>query len=199
MESDQVNPHGYAYHPGLSTSVASWLQDQEAHHEPADDDCDDAHYDYPHDALFRPAYAPSDHDLALLQSQHIPSDMAIPTRQRQVTSNGARPPNKSTPRSASNPPTSASVAPTATSAATRASPQAANKVKALAERFEHSPGRNTAVTSPATSSRSRDPARTASTEPAKRANASQTSPCFCCPSQQRGFVWLIQVQQPQAA
>lgn len=195
MESDQGNPHGYAYHPRLSTSVASWLQNQEAHSEPVEadgDDCDDQPYHYPDDAFVRPAYAQQDHDHDLVPRpvQHIPSDMAASTRQRQASSNGARPPPKTTPRSASNPPSTALAA----AAASRASPQTASKVKALAERFEQSPGRSTGVTSPAVRSPSGDLSRTTratratSLEPGKRSNASPTSPASAArPSREASY------------
>ena len=81
------------------------------------------------DDYYKSAYTPApEHDFAA-----PPADMNV-TRQRQNTagSNSVRSPIRGGPRSVSGPASSI--------ASSRSPPQASNKVKALAERFERSPG-----------------------------------------------------------
>lgn len=158
-ESDQV--HNYAY-----PSVASWLHstslaqlDGTSEPRNVDDPLDDASPD----DFYKSAYTTT--------TQHeivpAPTDMAT-TRQRQPTANGAvRPPPKATPRSVSGPASSATP--------TRSSPQVSNKVKALAERFERSPGSTTSSTAPAVRSRSKGPSRVGAYDPTRRSTASVSS------------------------
>ncbi|KAJ4370612.1 hypothetical protein N0V83_005133 [Neocucurbitaria cava] len=141
-----------AYHP----NIANWIAQLDSEQKHADDSLETSPEDY-----YTSAYPSTEHDAP------PPLEMAA-TRQRHPTSNGVvRPPPKSTPRSASGPASSA--------AATRSSPQVPNKVKALAERFERSPGSSPATTSPAVRSRSREPSRFGAHDPAKRSNASVSS------------------------
>jgi hypothetical protein len=146
MDSEQA--HEYAYHPG----VASWLQSTTADH------ADDALGASPEN--YYSAYTTTEHDAP----PPPPQDVDMPaTRQRQPMTNGARAPPKATPRSASGPASSA--------ATTRASPQVSNKVKALAERFERSPGGS----SPPVRSRSREPTRAGAHDAVRRTNPSISS------------------------
>lgn len=69
---------------------------------------------------------------------------------------------------------SATVSPSSASAA-RSPPNPSNKVKALAERFERSPGATSPTASSALRSRSRDPSRAVSYDVHRRANASVSS------------------------
>jgi hypothetical protein len=151
-ESDQV--HNYAY-PSVaswlhSTSLAEQFDGSSSAPKPAEDPLDASPDDF-----YKSAYTANANDTA-----PPPMQMAA-TRQRQPTANGAaRPPPKSTPRSASGPASSA--------AASRSSPSVSNKVKALAERFEQSPGSGAAATAPAVRSRSKEPTRAGARDPAKR-------------------------------
>lgn len=171
-ESDQV--HNYAY-----PSVASWLhstqlaQFDDVSAEPAHNHHHDHHHHRLDDPLepspddfYKSAYTTTPAALPH-QVAALPTDMAA-TRTRQPVANGAvRTPAKSTPRSASGPPSS-----TATS---RVSPQVSNKVKALAERFERSPGSGGPAPAPAVRSRSREPTRVGAHEGMRRPNASFSS------------------------
>ncbi|KAH7401803.1 hypothetical protein DE146DRAFT_441748 [Phaeosphaeria sp. MPI-PUGE-AT-0046c] len=157
-ESDQV--HNYAF-----PSVASWLQSTQLAQldgTPEPRNVDDP-LDASPDDFYKSAYtSTTQHDIV-----PAPLDMAA-TRQRQPTANGAvRPPPKATPRSVSGPASSAVTA--------RPSPQAANKVKALAERFERSPGSSPTAAAPAVRSRSKGPSRVGAYDPARRSNASVSS------------------------
>jgi hypothetical protein len=155
--------HNYAY-----PSVASWLQSTSladlegtADPSPADPSPVDDALDASPDDFYKTPYITAERDLA-----PAPLDMAA-SRQRQPATNGAaRPAPKTTPRSASGPASS--------SAATRASPHVANKVKALAERFERSPG-SAAGTAPAMRSRSKEPTRAGAHDGVKRPTASVSS------------------------
>lgn len=159
-ESDQV--HNYAY-----PSVASWLHSTslaqlDGTSEPKHVDADDPSEASPDD-FYKSAYTTTQHEIA----PPPPVDMAA-SRVRQPTANGAvRPPPKSTPRSASGPASSATT--------TRSSPHVSNKVKALAERFERSPGGGVTTAAPAVRSRSKEPTRTGAYDPARRSGASMSS------------------------
>ncbi|KAH7077249.1 hypothetical protein FB567DRAFT_146403 [Paraphoma chrysanthemicola] len=159
-ESDQV--HNYAY-----PSVASWLHSTslaqlEGAPEPKHVDAEEP-LDASPDDFYKSAYTTTQHEIAPPQ----PADMAA-SRVRQPTANGTvRPPSKSTPRSASGPASSVTT--------TRSSPQVSNKVKALAERFERSPGGGVTAPAPAVRSRSRDPIRGGAYDPARRSGASMSS------------------------
>ncbi|EOA80792.1 uncharacterized protein SETTUDRAFT_124044 [Exserohilum turcica Et28A] len=92
------------------------------------------------------------------------------TRPRQPTTNGngAKTTPKPAARSASGPAASTASAP-------RSPPTTSTKVKALAERFERSPGGSSLSASPPVRSRSRDPSRAAAHDAHRRANASISS------------------------
>jgi hypothetical protein len=153
--------HNYAY-----PSVASWLHstslaqlDGTSEPRNVDDPPDDASPD----DFYKSAYTTTtQHEIVPL-----PTDMAT-TRQRQPIANGAvRTATKATPRSVSGPASSATPA--------RSSPQVSNKVKALAERFERSPGSTTSSTAPAVRSRSKGPSRVGAYDPTRRSTASVSS------------------------
>jgi hypothetical protein len=158
-ESDQV--HNYAY-----PSVASWLHSTslaQLDGTPEPRNVDDP-LDASPDDFYKSAYTTTQHEIAPLST-----DMAT-TRQRQPTANGAvrPPPTKPTPRSVSGPASSATP--------TRSTPQVTNKVKALAERFERSPGSSpSSATAPAVRSRSKGPSRAGTHDAARRSNASVSS------------------------
>jgi hypothetical protein len=151
--------HNYAY------SVENWVHstslaqlDASSDHKHADDPLPSSPDDY-----YKSAHTTIEHQVATPSA-----DMAAMSRPRPSTTNRVRSSSKPTPRSASGPASSA--------AATRSPPQVANKVKALAERFERSPGAGPAVASPALRSRSRDPTRAGAHDPVKRVNAPASSP-----------------------
>jgi hypothetical protein len=157
-ESDQV--HNYAY-----PSVASWLHstslaqlDGTTEPRNVDDPLDTSSPD----DFYKSAYTTAQHEIA-----PPPADMAA-SRQRQPAANGAvRSPSKATTRSVSGPASAANPA--------RSPPPVSNKVKALAERFERSPGSSPTSTAPAVRSRSKGPSRVGGHDPAKRSNASVSS------------------------
>ncbi|KAF2033819.1 hypothetical protein EK21DRAFT_57730 [Setomelanomma holmii] len=163
-ESDQV--HNYAY-----PTVASWLHSTslaqlDGTHEPKHVDVEDP-LDASPDDFYKSAYTTTQHEIA----PPPPVDMAA-SRVRQPTANGAvRPPPKTTPKTT---PRSAS-GPASSATTTRSSPQVSNKVKALAERFERSPGGGVPSTAPAVRSRSKEPTRAGPYDPARRSGASMSS------------------------
>jgi hypothetical protein len=156
-ESDQV--HNYAY-----PSVASWLHSTslaQLDGAPEPRNVDDPLEPSPDD-FYKSAYTTAQHE-----SAPPPADMAA-SRQRQPAANGAvRSPSKAAPRSVSGPASSSNTA--------RSPPPVSNKVKALAERFERSPGSSPGSTAPAVRSRSKGPSRVGGYDPAKRSNASVSS------------------------
>lgn len=166
--------HNYA------SSVASWIHstslaqyddshgtapqhvdvgDNNGHSEHVDDASPDDFYKSPYNTHTTTSSAHHDIDIG--------ADMAA-SRLRQPTANGA---SKPKPRSVSGPASSV--------ASTRSPPPVSNKVKALAERFERSPGGGVAststITAPAVRSRSREPFRAGAYDPAKRSHTSMSS------------------------
>lgn len=169
-ESDQV--HNYAY-----PSVASWIHSTSLAQLDDSPGAAPSHAGDEHDAspddFYKTPYSTSKHTSTSTRPDLAPPpsfDMAT-SRLRQPTTRA--PPPKSTPRSVSGPASS--------TATTRSSPQVSNKVKALAERFERSPGGGVTSTStststaPAVRSRSREPFRAGAYDPAKRSHASVSS------------------------
>ncbi|EFQ87421.1 hypothetical protein CFE70_005779 [Pyrenophora teres f. teres 0-1] len=156
MDSDQA--HEYAYNPGLS--VSSWLQSTSLDHV-ADEGLGAEPENY-----YAAYTSTADHD-ARPHSPQPGLEMAM-AGSRLPTTNGTRTTPKATPRSASGP---ASTSPTST----RSPPHVSNKVKALAERFERSPGGSSPSSSPAMRSRSRDATRAGAHDPSRRANMSISS------------------------
>ncbi|KAL6709687.1 hypothetical protein ACN47E_001115 [Coniothyrium glycines] len=125
------------------------------------------------DHFYKAAYTSTstDHQVA----PPLPVDMAATaSRPRQSTTNRVRSPSRPTLRSASGPASSA--------AATRSPPHVANKVRALAERFERSPGSSPGSTASTLRSRSREPARLAAPNAVKRAPTSTTSTSTSTPA-----------------
>lgn len=158
-ESDQV--HNYAY-PSVaswlhSTSLAEQFDSSSSAPKPVEDPLEASPDDY-----YKSAYIANEHDTA-----PPPMQMAA-TRQRQPIANGAaRPPPKTTSRSASGPASSA--------ATSRPSPQVPNKVKALAERFERSPGSGATGTASAVRARSGEATRAGTRDPVKRPTVSTSA------------------------
>ncbi|CAN9178091.1 hypothetical protein CC77DRAFT_1008413 [Alternaria alternata] len=153
MDSDQA--HEYAFDPGLS--VSHWLQSTELDHADQELGTSPEHY--------YSAYTTTEHTAPPSPQRGIDMPAARP---RQPMTNGARTTPKATPRSASGP--------ASPPAATRSSPQVSNKVRALAERFEQSPGGSSTASSPAVRSRSRTPSRAGAHDSAtRRTNASISS------------------------
>lgn len=184
----------YAYNP----AVASWVQSmslagiEEQDHDHAHGHAHDHHADHSLDRLdhldhldhslthaahhapdspspddyYKAAYTPA-HDAAAPPIPVPSPDMNV-TRQRQNTtgSNSVRSPTRPGPRSVSGPASSV--------ASSRSPPQASNKVRALAERFERSPGGD--VIPSVIRSRSREPSRAGSYDPVKRPAAPTSSP-----------------------
>ena len=186
----------YAYNP----AVASWVQsmslagieeqelepDQghhQAHHQshhhqglPTDDTPDSPSPD----DYYKSAYTPApEHDVAAGPIPAPPLEMNV-TRQRQNTasSNTVRSPPRTGPRSVSGPASSV--------ASSRSPPNASNKVKALAERFERSPGGD--VIPSVIRSRSREPTRAGAHDPVKRPTAPTSSPASAArPSKEAAY------------
>lgn len=173
QELDQ-HPHQqqhHAHHPG--------------HHH------DDGHHHHPHhhhqqglyahdapdspspDDYYKAAYMPAPELDVAAPPIPVPAPVPVPstdmnvTRQRQNTagSNSVRSPPRAGPRSVSGPASSV--------ASSRSPPQPSNKVKALAERFERSPGSD--VVPSVIRSRSREPSR-GTHDPVKRPAAQIASP-----------------------
>ncbi|KAL1654876.1 hypothetical protein SLS61_002625 [Didymella pomorum] len=164
----------YAYNP----AVASWVQSmslagiEEQELEPGPITQGQHAVDTPDspspDDYYKSAYTPaSEHDLAPPPTSVPPTDLSV-TRQRQNTasSNNDRFPARGGPRSVSGPASSV--------ASSRSPPQVSNKVKALAERFERSPGGD--VIPSVIRSRSREPTRAGAHDPVKRQPGPTSSP-----------------------
>ncbi|KNG48985.1 rho guanyl nucleotide exchange factor [Stemphylium lycopersici] len=163
---DPEQAHEYAYNPGVS--VSTWLQSTELDHADEALGASPEHYysaytTAAHAHAHAHAHAP---ELEAPASPQHGVDMAA-TRPRQPVTNGSRTTPKATPRSASGPASS--------SGATRSPPPTSTKVRALAERFERSPGASSPTSSPVVRSRSREPSRGAAHDVHRRANASVSS------------------------
>lgn len=164
----------YAYNP----AVASWVQsmslagieEQELEQgpvTPGQHAVDTPDSPSPDD-YYKSAYTPApDHDVAPPPIPVPPTDMSV-SRQRQNTasSNTVRSPTRGGPRSVSGPASSV--------ASSRSPPQVSNKVKALAERFERSPGGD--VIPSVIRSRSREPTQAGAHDPVKRQPGPTSSP-----------------------
>ena len=149
------------------------------------------------DDYYKSAYTPApEHDFAAPPAPvPPPTDMNV-TRQRQNTagSNSVRSPIRGGPRSVSGPASSI--------ASSRSPPQASNKVKALAERFERSPGGD--VIPSVIRSRSREPTRAGAHDPVKRTAAPTSTPAAAARSKEAQygsykFNNLKPRERPQAA
>ncbi|KAF1929539.1 uncharacterized protein M421DRAFT_389251 [Didymella exigua CBS 183.55] len=128
------------------------------HH--ADDAPDDAPDSPSPDDYYKSACPPApEHDAAKSPPAVPPSDMSV-TRPRQHTasSSNVRSPARGGPRSVSGPASSV--------ASSRSPPQTSNKVRALTERFERSPGSD--VIPSVIRSRSREPTRAGAHDPVRR-------------------------------
>ena len=169
----------YAYNP----AVASWVQSMSlAGIEEQELELDQPHHPGHHqghhahdtpdspspDDYYKSAYTPApEHDVAAPPFPVPPTDMNV-TRQRQNTagSHNLPSPSRPGPRSVSGPASSV--------ASSRSPPHVSNKVKALAERFERSPGGD--VIPSVVRSRSREPSRAGAHDPVKRPVAPTSSP-----------------------